>query len=98
MTTLAAREPPQQIVPRVPEPVRRDALDARPFARAPAALSPAHRASVVAALPGEVTYDEMAMPEGIATPRPRPRARCPAGLLLAAAAPELCYPELPVYD
>jgi Uma2 family endonuclease len=29
-----------------------------------AALSPADRAAVVAALPGEVTYDEMAMPEG----------------------------------
>ncbi len=29
-----------------------------------AALSPAERASVVAALPDEVTYDEMAMPEG----------------------------------
>ena len=28
------------------------------------ALSPAERAAVVAALPGEVTYDEMAMPEG----------------------------------
>jgi Uma2 family endonuclease len=28
------------------------------------ALSPAQRAAVVAALPGEVTYDEMAMPEG----------------------------------
>src|ERR1043166_9558577 len=28
------------------------------------ALSPAERAEVVAALPGEVTYDEMAMPEG----------------------------------
>jgi Uma2 family endonuclease len=28
------------------------------------ALSPAERASVVAALPGEVTYDEIAMPEG----------------------------------
>ncbi len=29
-----------------------------------AALSPADRAAVIAALPGEVTYDEMAMPEG----------------------------------
>src|SRR5689334_17336810 len=29
-----------------------------------AALSPAERAAVAAALPGEVTYDEMAMPEG----------------------------------
>jgi Uma2 family endonuclease len=29
-----------------------------------AALSPAERSAVVAALPGEVTYDEMAMPEG----------------------------------
>ena len=29
-----------------------------------AELSPAERASVVAALPDEVTYDEMAMPEG----------------------------------
>src|SRR5258705_10106633 len=28
------------------------------------ALSPAERAAVVAALPAEVTYDEMAMPEG----------------------------------
>src|SRR5512140_1995910 len=28
------------------------------------AISPAERAAVVAALPGEVTYDEMAMPEG----------------------------------
>src|SRR3954466_7897114 len=28
------------------------------------ALSPAERAAIVAALPGEVTYDEMAMPEG----------------------------------
>ena len=28
------------------------------------ALSPAERAAVAAALPGEVTYDEMAMPEG----------------------------------
>jgi Uma2 family endonuclease len=28
------------------------------------ALSPAERAAVVAALPGEVTYDEIAMPEG----------------------------------
>jgi Uma2 family endonuclease len=28
------------------------------------ALSPAQRAAVVAALPGEVTYDEMALPEG----------------------------------
>jgi hypothetical protein len=28
------------------------------------ALAPAERAAVVAALPGEVTYDEMAMPEG----------------------------------
>jgi Uma2 family endonuclease len=28
------------------------------------ALSPSQRAAVVAALPGEVTYDEMAMPEG----------------------------------
>jgi hypothetical protein len=28
------------------------------------ALSPAEREAVVAALPGEVTYDEMAMPEG----------------------------------
>src|SRR5512140_1292704 len=29
-----------------------------------AARSPADRAAIVAALPGEVTYDEMAMPEG----------------------------------
>lgn len=28
------------------------------------ALSPAEREAAVAALPGEVTYDEMAMPEG----------------------------------
>jgi hypothetical protein len=28
------------------------------------ALSPAERDEVVVALPGEVTYDEMAMPEG----------------------------------
>ena len=28
------------------------------------ALSPAERAAVVAALPGEVTYDEIGMPEG----------------------------------
>jgi Uma2 family endonuclease len=35
-----------------------------PSAEEWAALSPAERAAVVAALPGEVTYDEMAMPEG----------------------------------
>ncbi|HWO25878.1 MAG TPA: Uma2 family endonuclease [Kofleriaceae bacterium] len=35
-----------------------------PSAEEWAALSPAERAEVVAALPGEVTYDEMAMPEG----------------------------------
>ena len=35
-----------------------------PSAEVWAALSPAQRAAVVAALPGEVTYDEMAMPEG----------------------------------
>jgi Uma2 family endonuclease len=35
-----------------------------PSAEEWSALSPAERAAVVAALPGEVTYDEMAMPEG----------------------------------
>ncbi|HWO26355.1 MAG TPA: Uma2 family endonuclease [Kofleriaceae bacterium] len=35
-----------------------------PSAEVWAALSSAQRAAVVAALPGEVTYDEMAMPEG----------------------------------
>jgi Uma2 family endonuclease len=35
-----------------------------PSAEVWAALSPAQRAAVVAALPGEITYDEMAMPEG----------------------------------
>ena len=35
-----------------------------PSAEEWSALSPTERAGVVAALPGEVTYDEMAMPEG----------------------------------
>src|SRR5258705_8026190 len=35
-----------------------------PSAEEWAALSSAEREAVVAALPGEVTYDEMAMPEG----------------------------------
>jgi len=38
------------------------------------ALSPAERATVVAALPGEVTYDEMAMPEGDRHYRAKARA------------------------
>jgi hypothetical protein len=35
-----------------------------PSAEAWEALSPAERAEVVAALPGEVTYDEIGLPEG----------------------------------
>ena len=38
------------------------------------ALSPSQRAAVVAALPGEVTYDEMAMPEGDRHSRAKARA------------------------
>ncbi len=38
------------------------------------ALSPAERDAVVAALPGEVTYDEMAMPEGDRHTKARARA------------------------
>lgn len=38
------------------------------------ALSPAEHAAVVAALPGEVTYDEMAMPEGDRHSNPKLRA------------------------
>jgi Uma2 family endonuclease len=39
-----------------------------------AALSPAEREAVVAALPGEVTYDEIAMPEGDRHSKPKVRA------------------------
>jgi Uma2 family endonuclease len=45
-----------------------------PSAEAWEALSPAERAAVVAALPGEVTYDEMALPEGDRHSRPKARA------------------------
>ncbi len=45
-----------------------------PSAEVWAALSPTQRAAIVAALPGEVTYDEMALPEGDRHSRPKVRA------------------------
>jgi len=45
-----------------------------PSAEEWATLSPAQRAAVVAALPGEITYDEMAMPEGDRHSRAKARA------------------------
>jgi len=69
-----------------------------PSAEEWAALSPAQRAVVVAALPGEVTYDEMAMPEGDRHSRAKARALdALRGYFSRQRRQSYFAPELPVY-
>jgi Uma2 family endonuclease len=62
------------------------------------ALSPAERAAVVAALPGEVTYDEIAMPEGDRHSKAKARALdALRGYFSRLRRRVYLAPELPIY-